>query len=225
MEVIINSMFKNYITDTTVQLFSSIFGNNKQQTKYFIIDPFTCMVRLAILSFKPKGTKISILDNMIKYNDPNILQGTIRWSQGDNRDDLHNLYRPITKAIEWYQLEDEKIKHIFGLSSKGIENLMFSYTGNSTVRHSLVYYKSIIDDNLKEERETIINKEENFNKIYTELKSLWNKNEINIINDILSEMENKTDDEKQSLINAIDSIINIKERRVQMIIKKNTTVL
>jgi hypothetical protein len=225
MEVIINSMFKNYITDTTVQLFSSIFGNNKQQTKYFIIDPFTCMVRLAILSFKPKGTKISILDNMIKYNDPNILQGTIRWSQGDNRDDLHNLYRPITKAIEWYQLEDEKIKHIFGLSSKGIENLMFSYTGNSTVRHSLVYYKSIIDDNLKEEKETIVNKEENFNKIYTELKSLWNKNEISIINDILSEMENKTDDEKQSLINAIDSIINIKERRVQMIIKKNTTVL
>lgn len=225
MEVIINSMFKNYITDTTVQLFSSIFGNNKQQTKYFIIDPFTCMVRLAILSFKPKGTKISILDNMIKYNDPNILQGTIRWSQGDNRDDLHNLYRPITKAIEWYQLEDEKIKHIFGLSSKGIENLMFSYTGNSTVRHSLVYYKSIIDDNLKEEKESIVNKEENFNKIYTELKSLWNKNEINIINDILSEMENKTDDEKQSLINAIDSIINIKERRVQMIIKKNTTVL
>jgi len=225
MEVIINSMFNNYITDTTVQLFSSIFGNNKQQTKYFIIDPFTCMVRLAILSFKPKGTKISILDNMIKYNDPNILQGTIRWSQGDNRDDLHNLYRPITKAIEWYQLDDEKIKHIFGLSSKGIENLMFSYTGNSTVRHSLVYYKSIIDDNLKEERETIVNKEENFNKIYTELKSLWNKNEINIINDILSEMENKTDEEKQSLINAIDSIINIKERRVQMIIKKNTTVL
>jgi hypothetical protein len=225
MEVIINSMFKNYITDTTVQLFSSIFGNNKQQTKYFIIDPFTCMVRLAILSFKPKGTKISILDNMIKYNDPNILQGTIRWSQGDNRDDLHNLYRPITKAIEWYQLEDEKIKHIFGLSSKGIENLMFSYTGNSTVRHSLVYYKSIIDENLKEEKETIVNKEENFNKIYTELKSLWNKNEISIINDILSEMENKTDDEKQSLINAIDSIINIKERRVQMIIKKNTTVL
>jgi len=225
MEVIINSMFNNYITDTTVQLFSSIFGNNKQQTKYFIIDPFTCMVRLAILSFKPKGTKISILDNMIKYNDPNILQGTIRWSQGDNRDDLHNLYRPITKAIEWYQLDDEKIKHIFGLSSKGIENLMFSYTGNSTVRHSLVYYKSIIDDNLKEEKETIVNKEENFNKIYTELKSLWNKNEINIINDILSEMENKTDEEKQSLINAIDSIINIKERRVQMIIKKNTTVL
>jgi len=218
-------MFKNYITDTTVQLFSSIFGNSKQQTKYFIIDPFTCMVRLAILSFKPKGTKISILDNMIKYNDPHILQGTIRWSQGDNRDDLHNLYRPITKAIEWYQLEDEKIKHIFGLSSKGIENLMYSYTGNSTVRHSLVYYKSIIDANLNVNKEASVNKEENFNKIYTELKNLWNKNEINIINDILSEMEHKTEEEKQSLINAIDSIINIKEKRVQIIIKKNTTVL
>tara|TARA_B100000787_G_scaffold170083_1_gene163894 strand:+ start:6705 stop:7361 length:657 start_codon:yes stop_codon:yes gene_type:complete len=218
-------MFKNYIAETTIQLFSSLFGNSKQNTKYFIIDPFTCMVRLAILSFKPKGTKISIIDNMIKYNDPTILQGTIRWTQGDNRDDLHNLYRPITKAIEWYNLDDEKIQHIFNLSSKGIDNLMNSYTGNSTVHHSLVYYKTIIDENLKEEKEHPSPKEENYNKIYTELKSLWNKNEINIINDILSEMEHKTDDDKQSLINAIDSIINIKEKRVQSIIKKNTTVL
>jgi hypothetical protein len=218
-------MFKNYITDTTLQFFGTLFGTPQINSKYFIIDPFTCMVRLAILSFKPRGTKISIIDNMIKYNDPNILQGTIRWSQGDRRDDLHNLYRPITKAIEWYDLDNEKIKHIFGLSSKGIEILMSSYLGNSTVRHSLVYYKSIIDENLREEKVTDTKKEDSFNKIYTELKNLWNKNEINIINDILSEMEHKTEDERQSLINAIDSIINIKEKRVQIIIQKNTTIL
>tara|TARA_B110001450_G_scaffold127246_1_gene119734 strand:+ start:2740 stop:3222 length:483 start_codon:yes stop_codon:yes gene_type:complete len=160
---------------------------------------------------------------MIKYNDPNIFQGTIRWSQGDNRDDLHNLYRPITKAIEWYDLGNDKIKHIFGLSSKGIELLMSSYFSNSTVRHSLVYYKTIIDDNLKEEKEVIL--KDSHNKIYTELKNLWNKNEINIINDILTEMENKNEDEQMSLIDAIDSIINIKEKKVQIIINNNTTIL
>ena len=217
-------MFKNYITDTTLQLFSSLFGATPSNSKYFIIDPFTCMVRLAILSFKPTGTKISIIDNMIKFNDPTILQGTIRWSQGDRRDDLHNLHGPIIKAIDWYDLNNDKIQHIFGLSSKGLENLMTSYTHNSTVRHSLVYYKSIIDNNLKEEKPNDV-KTDKFNKIYTELKDLWNKNEINIINDILSEMEQKNEEEKHSLINAIDSIINIKEKRVQAIIKNNTTIL
>ena len=216
-------MFKHYLTETTLQFFGSIFGTHQKNSKYFIIDPFTCMVRLAILSFKPQGTKISIINNMIKYNDPNIFQGTIRWSQGDNRDDLHNLYRPITKAIEWYDLGNDKIKHIFGLSSKGIDLLMSSYFSNSTVRHSLVYYKTIIDDNLKEEKEVIL--KDSHNKIYTELKNLWNKNEINIINDILTEMENKNEDEQMSLIDAIDSIINIKEKKVQIIINNNTTVL
>ena len=56
-----------------------------------------------------------------------------------------------------------------------------------------------------------ISSNEQDNKIYTDLKNLWNKNEITIINDILNEMKEKNEDETNSLINAIDSIINIKD--------------
>ena len=217
-------MFKNYITDTTYEFFSSLFAHNINN-KHFIIDPFTCMVRLSILSFKPRGTKISIFDNMIKYNDPNIFQGTIRWSKGDHRNDLHNLYGPIVKSLEWYDLQNEKIKNIFKLSSDGLEILMTSYNKNNTTFHSLEYYKKIIDDNLDNNNKIIDNKPDSINKIYKDLQNLWNKNEINIINDILEEMKNKNDEEINSLINAIDAIINIKEKNVKIIIDTNTTAL
>ena len=216
-------MFKHYIADTTYEFFSSFFTSTIN-SKMFIIDPFTCMVRLSILSFKPKGTKISIYDNMIKYNDPTFLQGTIRWSKGDHRNDLHNLYGPIVKALEWYDLRNDKIQNIFSLSSEGLNKLMGSYNRNNTTFHSLEYYKKIIDENLEEDT-NISKKGDTVNKIYTDLKNLWNKNEINIINDILEEMKNKNEDEMNSLINAIDAIITIKEKKVKQIIDSNTNAL
>ena len=218
-------MFKNYITDTTYGFISSFFTTTFP-SKHFIIDPFTCMVRLSILSFKPKGTKISLFDNMIKYNDPNIFQGSIRWTQGDHRNDLHNLYGPIVKALEWYDVNNPKIYNIFNLSSKGLENLMLSYNNNNTTFHSLKYYKSIIDNIIENDTNTVKNvTKEDDNKIYTDLKKLWNKNEINIINDILEEMKEKNSDEINSLINAIDAIIYIKEKKVKRIIENNTRAL
>ena len=73
-----------------------------------ILDPLTCLVRLSILDFKPLGTKISLNNNKIKYNEPNVLQGAIRWTNGDAREDLHNLFNPLKKAVLlWY---DTKIK-------------------------------------------------------------------------------------------------------------------
>ena len=41
------------------------FINNlfKETDNNFILDPLSCVIRLAILSFKPNGTKISITNN------------------------------------------------------------------------------------------------------------------------------------------------------------------
>ena len=50
-----------------------------------IIDPLTCVVRLALLKYKPHGTKISVKENQISYNEPHLLQGPLRWTFGDCR--------------------------------------------------------------------------------------------------------------------------------------------
>ena len=86
-------MFSDFFKTNIVNIFN-IFNMEKDDS---IIEPLICLIRLSILEFKQKGTKISINNNQIKYNIPNILQGPLRWSNGDNRKDIHNIFYPIKK--------------------------------------------------------------------------------------------------------------------------------
>ena len=193
--------------------------------KNTILEPLTCIIKLAILSFKPKGTKISINNNRISFHEPGLLQGTIRWSQGDGREDLHNLCYPIIKATQWYELTDSNIRNIFVFGKKGIESLSKSYTKNSTTTHSLNHYITIINNSLKNNitPETA----ETDNKIYQELKNLWNEREICIINNLLVELSqnNKDPEKKAVLINTIDTFLQSKENLVNKILVESATVL
>ena len=90
-----------------------------KKDKNIIIDPVSCLVKLSILSLYPKGTKISISNNGLSFNNSTVFQGSIRFIQGDCREDLHNIFKPIQKSIEWYWNTDgygktlEPIKPLF----------------------------------------------------------------------------------------------------------------
>ena len=133
-------MFKN-INNSIYEILVNLFHDKDKNS---IIEPLICLVRLAILEFKPLGTKISIFNNRITYNEPNLLQGAVRWSNGDTRDDLHNIFLPIAKAGEWYSLENEDIKNILIFAIRGLEKLKSSYSRNSTINHSIQYYISYL---------------------------------------------------------------------------------
>ena len=215
-------MFTTYITTKTLDFFNSLFI--KKSTKNMILDPFSCILRIAILSFKPLGTKISIIDNRITYNEPHFLQGPIRWTYGDNREDLHNLYSPILKIFQWYNCETQEIKNILELTIQGMEKLKSAYSKNNSICHSINYYTHIIKDNM-ENKKTHEDDSDDSNKIYEDLKKLWNSNEISIVNNILTEMKTTNKEEMTSLITALESMLYIKEKRVHSIITEHTTTL
>ena len=73
-----------------------------------LLDPFSCVLKLGILFYKPLGTKLSITKNSIQYNDASIYQGVIRTYTGDSRNDLHNICYPIMIALNWYPKKDER---------------------------------------------------------------------------------------------------------------------
>lgn len=221
-------MLSSYITELTlktIQIIDNIF--NYQNDKNYIIDPLTCIIRLGMLHFKDTGTKISINDNRITFNDPHMLQGTIRWSNGDNRDDLHNLYRPIIKSLDWYDYSKPEMKHLFELAYKGLDKLKNAYKDNSSISHSIELYSSNIKDKLDQKYEQKENNSENIviNKIYMDLKELWNVNEIEIINNLFKEIEKADKQDIKSLMDALNSLISIKEEKVKNIILVHTTLL
>jgi hypothetical protein len=108
------------------------------------------MIRLAMLAFREIGTKISINNNRIIIIQPSIIQGTLRWTYGDTRQDLHHLLHPIVKAIELYDINLPYIFNIFKYTSIGLTKLKSSYNDDSSIIcHSLIHYISIVDKALE----------------------------------------------------------------------------
>jgi hypothetical protein len=136
-------MFSSLVSNGFYGAFKSWLTSTKQ--KDIIIDPMSCMIKLAVLSFYPPGTKISIFDNKIHFNSPTIFQGTIRYFKSDNREDLHNLFNPIQKSIQWYWNEkDEGIVYLFILAINGLKILKHSYPSHSTIQYTLDYYINLL---------------------------------------------------------------------------------
>ncbi len=195
----------------------------KSDEKIQVIEPLTCIVRLGILAFKPRGTKICIYENSIYIQEPGYLQGTIRWLSGDNRNDLHYLFAPITKALlKWKPDENEAIKNIYNLAIRGLNKLKTGYNCqncSSLTSHSIDLYINLIKDSINGKQPVEIQDDDNNNN-YTFFGKLWTLEQIEIINNLFIQADNNKAD-SDSYLNAIENIVSTKVRCAKEILVKN----
>ncbi len=227
-------MSEKSLTVSALEFLNSLFA--KRSEKNSILDPLTCMARLAILQFKELGTKISVGNNKISYNNPDFLQGPTRWTLGDNREDLHNVYNPIKKTLLWYNIRSREIRGLCEYAVKGIKKLRASYNINSTINHTLNLYileiESAIDKiECANSKVDYLNTHEidNTNSLQKFFTELWTRQEIFIVFNLLKEIElsyNCDDELKcEALIHALDKILELKELNVYTFITESSTVL
>ena len=129
-------------------LVSTLWRNNSNKNQ--ILDPISCIIRLGMLNFKEKGSKVSINENKISFHENKFFQGLLRWNSGDSRDDLHNLHNPIQKISEWYDSNIKEIKNIIEISINGLQNLKESYEKESIIQYTLDRYIDILNTSLQE---------------------------------------------------------------------------
>lgn len=192
--------------------------------KPMILDPLTTMFRLSMLSFKPIGTKLSVYKNTMNYVEPGAFQGVYRWTFGEGRDDLHNIYRPIQKFLTWYSKEDETILKLIQFAIQGLQKLSESYAQDSIIHHSIKLYILMLENNkpMEDSREE---KEVN-NQIYESFKGLYEKNETTLLVEMLELSKCEKDDEKvKSYLHSIDTLLSVKERRIHSIVVESSTIL
>ena len=139
-------MAEKSIAKSALEFLNNVFLERDPRNS--ILDPLTCIIRLGILGFKDSGTKVSVADNSIKFNHPTIFQGAKRWSMGDNREDLHNIYNPIKKVTSWFNLNAPEINGIIRYAIRGIHLLKSSYNQALVVfaRHSPLPFSSLQRD-------------------------------------------------------------------------------
>jgi len=211
--------------------YSALFVENK--SKNIILEPISCVVKLILLNYKSEGTKIAIGNNSIDFYEPSQFQGLLRNINGDGREDLHNIYNPILKCIEWYPPnEDIKYEYFYKMCNEGIKKLINAYDKDSTISQALeLYCKTLTDAMDKKDIERGIDNEENTKEVmYPEsplldtLKDFWKKEEIELLFSLFQIIEkNENKEERITYIENIVNTIQIKEKRLYDFIQQTST--
>tara|TARA_Y100001970_G_scaffold27988_1_gene34256 strand:+ start:2154 stop:2777 length:624 start_codon:yes stop_codon:yes gene_type:complete len=192
-----------------------------------ILEPLQVLTQLAVLSYLPVGTKISICNNILYLQQPTMFQGVLRWYQKDNKDDLYYLFHAIRRYYKWYKHKDDEVFiKILSLAIKGIEKLIETYNkiGITTITHTLNLYKNILEQDSDE-----LFKDENHNSIsvddvFETITELYDRKLLVILYSIFEIME-KEDNEKniQLYVQGLNKILEPTQNKIRKWILDNLT--
>jgi hypothetical protein len=119
-----------------------------------ILEPMQAMTQIALISFCPKGSKLSITNNLLLIQTPNWIQGLTRSYNHDRRDDLFFLFNAIVRFNKFYSYmktktgeENKLYELILKLSKKGIDSILQTYASSDqpSLLHTLQMYRTMLD--------------------------------------------------------------------------------
>lgn len=192
----------------------------QSQPNQQILDPMCCLLRISLLNYKGSFTKCSIIKNSLQYNQPSVFQGIIRHINGDKREDIHNIYQPILKAIEWYDISNKHYSYIFSQTIQGIDCLLETYSKHSIIHTTLQHYRKLLNDTIEEKdiEESIVSSKES--PLINELQNFWEDEEIKLVYQLLQLLEKQKND---IYIKNIEDILNMKETKLYEFIKQSSS--
>ena len=200
-----NSSTTNNTEPKSIQPTTSSVENRKDSVihRTQILDPFSVIVNLAILSYKPINTKISIASNCIHIQEIGIFQSLVRYLFSDSKFDLPLLYNPIECAGKYFLdkerlVSSPKIKHLFERALKGIENLCQTYADDSVIKICLNYYISLIQNFLSSTYNNNIFKLDTMTRYYNtelvqKLNERWTPEKLQVVIEMNEYLMNGSD--------------------------------
>ena len=176
-----------------------------------MFDPVCTIFYVAILSFKTKGTKLSIQNSAIQIQTPSMFQGIERWKSGCHRNELLQLSNPIIFFIQQYWNDSTTVRTLLHHIKNGILNLKDTYedeTGD-LVSESLKLYIAYLENPCKIFKNSELPRL-NFQRV-------WNEKELDVCTNLLDLcFENRTKpDIVAAYINILEKFLNLKNQVFQ----------
>lgn len=170
--------------------------NTKINVKLFILDPLSVIVKLAILSNKPVGTKLLIQNNVIHFQEPGPFQAICRLINKSNKTDLQYMYNPINIACLYFLSKPfvektPRIKNLFICAQNGLKKLIETYKSCSIITLTLNYYYAILSNHIQQLYNENMFVKDGFTNYYSQtineaLNKQWTDEKIKVVLDIIS---------------------------------------
>ena len=198
-----------------------------EKLKDFLLDPFSVIVKLEIVSYKPIGTKICILNNLVSIQEAGVFQPLVRFFFKNNKLDLHYLYNPIELGCNNFLTNDDEeiddIRELFNAALRGIEKLKETYKKHSIIVLCLNYYSNIISNYLSDSFNNELFIDNDFTEYYTDsllskLNKRWSVDKIQVILELNNFLENNKDVESNVL--CLETFMKNIDQETQKIIKE-----
>jgi hypothetical protein len=201
--------------------------NNKINIKDFIVDPLSVIIKLAILSNKPIGTKILIYNNVMYFQEPGMFQSVARYFYNTNKTDLQFMHNPIQMACQLYLNKEfvqktPRIKSLFQCAQNGLKKLTETYRSNSMICLALNYYQIIINNHHEQIYNETIFQKDNMTALYTKdllasLQASWSHEKIKVILDLISFLTN--DKSAAANVKSLENIMENNDKETAQIVK------
>jgi len=210
-----------------MNIVSSIKDDNPNiNLKLFILDPLSVIVKLAILSNKPIGTKLLIQNNVIYFQEPGPFQAFCRIFYKSNKTDLQYMYNPINIACLHFLSKDfvgktTRIKQLFICAQKGLKNLMETYKNCSILNLTLNYYYALLTNHIEQQYNDNMFNKDNFTCYYTKevcdnLNKQWTDEKIKVVLDIISFLLKYNDNPNN--VKSLETIMESIDKNTQIVI-------
>ena len=181
--------------------------HNRKERSDMILEPLQVMTQLAILSYSPIGTKVSVSDNILQLHKPHLFQGVYRWYNSDGKDDLYYLFHAIRRYYKWYKKElvsddddddensdfeqeadDENNKimifnYILKCGISGLDKLIQTYsaTEQTTITHTLMLYKNILSMETPDVFKNASEDSVSIDTVFQNLKTVYSDNMLELL--------------------------------------------
>jgi hypothetical protein len=175
-------------------------NNQKMNIKFFLLDPLSVIIKLAIIGNKPVGTKILIKNNILYLQEPGMFQSITRIIYNTNKTDLQYMYNPIQIACTAFLSAESikknpRIKNLFECAQNGLKKLMETYKTCSIITLCLNYYYAIITNHVEQKYNDSIFYKDTLTSLYTKelnesLNNQWSTDKIKVILDLISFLTN-----------------------------------
>ena len=221
---------------------NSIPDDDNTNLHLYILEPLSVIIKLAIISNKPIGTKLRMYNNIIYFQEPGPFQALCRYFLKSNKTDIQYLYNPIEIACKQYLLDtvietetETKIKtetkrktklnhtftNLFKCAQNGLLKLIETYKNCSVMRICLNYYVSLISNYLEEKNNISLFRKDDMTKFYTpdiidKLSQIWTSNKISIVLNLTSFLSN--DNFPQMNVKSLETIIDGIDKEVSQIL-------
>jgi hypothetical protein len=176
--------------------------NTKINIRLFLLDPLSVIIKLAILSNKPIGTKILIQNNVIYFQEPGLFQAITRMFYNTNKTDLQYMYNPIQQACTTFLSKESiqktpRLKNLFICAQNGLKVLIETYKKCSIISLCLNYYYAIITNHIEQRYNETIFYKDTLTSLYSKelletLNDQWTQEKIKVVLDLITFLTNDT---------------------------------